>query len=117
MILYVATVSTLSLLASCALLWVVTHKKRRADARERKDTRLAALARAAVAYAAGVAAAGAKGDKLQAALSAFKLLDEQDGKRDFTDAQARIAIEAALTETKSAAMGMQSVAALPRVVK
>lgn len=66
---------------------------------ERFDTHehLKSLAKMAVAHAEQMGGTGAQ--KLAHAVSAFQRLDEGDnGRRDFTDAEGRIAIEACLSK-------------------
>jgi hypothetical protein len=62
-----------------------------------------ALARMAVGHASQVGEEGTPEERLQHALSAFRLFDQADnGKRDYQDNLARVLIEAAVAETKSA---------------
>lgn len=74
---------------------VAVFVKRRIDGAERLELgrQYAALA---VAYAEQMG--GTDAEKLKHAVGAFRLADERDGKRDYTDAQARAFIEAHLAK-------------------
>jgi hypothetical protein len=74
---------------------VAVFIKRRIDGTERLELgkQYAALA---CAYADSIG--GSDAEKLKHALGAFRLADEKDGKRDYTDAQARAFIEAHLAK-------------------
>lgn len=85
----VQAVGTLAVLAA-----VLIRRKSDREARSRIGTE---YARIAVSHAKRMG--GDSKAQLSTALAAFRLADEAaDGKRDFTDAQARILIEAAFHE-------------------
>jgi hypothetical protein len=67
------------------------------------EARGMALARMSVGHAAQVGDDGSPEERLQHALSAFRLFDQADnGKRDYPDNKARVMIEAAVAELKQA---------------
>lgn len=43
---------------------------------------------------------GSNDDKLRHAIEAARLLDQEDGKRDFSDSELRVGVEAALTSAE-----------------
>lgn len=93
--------SGVSLVASLAAV-VLGLRRHDAKKHEAKLTARAAQGQRYAQLAVAHAAQMPQADRLQAALEAFRLADTAlDGRRDFTDAQARVFIEAEVSARKS----------------
>lgn len=103
----IPVIDYLAHVASLALhgvgLWLLLRKQR--DTQAASALRGQELGRMAVRYAESITKTGSA-DKLRAALDAFRVMDTADnGRRDYSDAQARVFIEAAVAEGKLANVG------------